>query len=189
MYLVDLGSPAVHRGSTRFGGGGKVVAQVVEPLYPRSGDDGVLLRQQPGQRDLHGRDPLANGQVAHEGDQSEIGFQRLRSEAGKSERRSDGVASLVSRMILPVRKPFPSGHQETKPIPSGSHSGRSADSGFVGAIVEKSLQPSDIQALINIEAGIVNARDGSSAEKGRTVVACGDPMATAQAVPPLLQGV
>lgn len=50
-------------------------------------------------------------------------------------------------------------------------------SGFVDAIVEASLQPYDIQALIPIvegAGGVVSAWDGSSAQNGGAIVACGD---------------
>lgn len=58
-------------------------------------------------------------------------------------------------------------------------------SGFVDAIVEASLQPYDIQALIPIiegAGGVVSAWDGSSAQNGGAVVACGDPRLHAQLV-------
>lgn len=58
-------------------------------------------------------------------------------------------------------------------------------SGFVDAIVEASLQPYDIQALIPIiegAGGVVSAWDGSSAQNGGAVVACGDRRLHAQLV-------
>lgn len=64
-------------------------------------------------------------------------------------------------------------------------------SGFVDAIIEASLQPYDIQALIPIiegAGGVVSAWDGSSAQNGGTVVACGDPRLHAQLVEHLHQG-
>lgn len=51
-------------------------------------------------------------------------------------------------------------------------------SGFVDVIVEASLQPYDVQALIPIiegAGGVITAWDGSSAHNGGCVVACGDP--------------
>src|SRR5690606_40000074 len=50
-------------------------------------------------------------------------------------------------------------------------------SGFVDAIVEASLQPYDIQALIPIiegAGGVVSTWDGSPADSGGAIVACGD---------------
>ena len=50
--------------------------------------------------------------------------------------------------------------------------------GFVDAIVEASLQHYDTKALIPIikgAGGVVSAWDGSSAQNGGAVVACGDP--------------
>ncbi|MBA1202637.1 histidinol-phosphatase [Pseudomonas capeferrum] len=50
-------------------------------------------------------------------------------------------------------------------------------SGFVDVIVEASLQPYDVQALIPIiegAGGIITAWDGGSAQQGGAVVACGD---------------
>lgn len=50
-------------------------------------------------------------------------------------------------------------------------------SGFVDAIVEASLQPYDIQALIPIiegAGGVVSAWDGGPAQNGGAIVACGD---------------
>lgn len=51
-------------------------------------------------------------------------------------------------------------------------------SGFVDAIVEASLQPYDVQALIPIieaAGGVITHWDGSSAQHGGAIVACGDP--------------
>ena len=51
-------------------------------------------------------------------------------------------------------------------------------SGFVDVIVEASLQHYDVQALIPIiegAGGVITAWDGSTAQDGGTVVACGDP--------------
>lgn len=51
-------------------------------------------------------------------------------------------------------------------------------SGFVDVIIEASLQPYDVQALIPIiegAGGVITAWDGSTAQNGGTVVACGDP--------------
>lgn len=51
-------------------------------------------------------------------------------------------------------------------------------SGFVDAVVEASLEPYDVQALIPIiegAGGAISAWDGASAQNGGTVVACGDP--------------
>lgn len=58
-------------------------------------------------------------------------------------------------------------------------------SGFVDAIVEASLQPYDVQALMPIiegAGGVMTSWDGSSAQNGGTVVACGDPQLHAQLV-------
>lgn len=58
-------------------------------------------------------------------------------------------------------------------------------SGFVDVIIEASLQPYDIQALIPIiegAGGVVSAWDGSSAQNGGSVIACGDPRLHAQLV-------
>ncbi len=58
-------------------------------------------------------------------------------------------------------------------------------SGFVDAIVEASLQPYDIQALMPIvegAGGVVTAWDGGSAQNGGAVIACGDPQLHAQLV-------
>ncbi len=58
-------------------------------------------------------------------------------------------------------------------------------SGFVDAIVEASLQPYDIQALMPIvegAGGVVTAWDGGSAQNGGAVIACGDPRLHAQLV-------
>ena len=57
--------------------------------------------------------------------------------------------------------------------------------GFVDVIVEASLQPYDVQALIPIiegAGGVITAWDGSTAQNGGTVVACGDPALHAQLV-------
>ena len=58
-------------------------------------------------------------------------------------------------------------------------------SGFVDVIIEASLQPYDVQALIPIiegAGGVITAWDGSTAQNGGTVVACGDPALHAQLV-------
>ncbi|MDH1551598.1 MULTISPECIES: histidinol-phosphatase [Pseudomonas] len=58
-------------------------------------------------------------------------------------------------------------------------------SGFVDVIVEASLQPYDVQALMPIiegAGGVISAWDGSSAQHGGCVVACGDPALHAQMV-------
>ncbi|PYC16238.1 histidinol-phosphatase [Pseudomonas mosselii] len=58
-------------------------------------------------------------------------------------------------------------------------------SGFVDVIVEASLQPYDVQALIPIiegAGGVITAWDGGSAQDGGCVVACGDPVLHAQVV-------
>lgn len=58
-------------------------------------------------------------------------------------------------------------------------------SGFVDVIVEASLQPYDVQALMPIiqgAGGVITAWDGSSAQQGGCVVACGDPALHAQVV-------
>ncbi|TFF33951.1 histidinol-phosphatase [Pseudomonas sp. RIT623] len=58
-------------------------------------------------------------------------------------------------------------------------------SGFVDVIVEASLQPYDVQALMPIiegAGGVITAWDGSTAQNGGCVVACGDPALHAQVV-------
>ncbi|EJM69995.1 histidinol-phosphate phosphatase HisN, inositol monophosphatase family [Pseudomonas sp. GM49] len=58
-------------------------------------------------------------------------------------------------------------------------------SGFVDVIIEASLQPYDVQALIPIiegAGGVITAWDGRTAQNGGTVVACGDPAMHAQLV-------
>lgn len=58
-------------------------------------------------------------------------------------------------------------------------------SGFVDVIVEASLQPYDVQALIPIiegAGGIITSWDGSTAQNGGTVLACGDPVLHAQVI-------
>ncbi|WP_166362894.1 histidinol-phosphatase [Pseudomonas akapageensis] len=58
-------------------------------------------------------------------------------------------------------------------------------SGFVDVIIEAALQPYDVQALIPIieaAGGRMTAWDGSTAQNGGTVVACGDPALHAQLV-------
>ncbi|MCF1487631.1 histidinol-phosphatase [Pseudomonas sp. AA27] len=58
-------------------------------------------------------------------------------------------------------------------------------SGFVDVIVEASLQPYDVQALMPIiegAGGVITAWDGSSAQDGGCVVACGNPALHAQVV-------
>ncbi|VVM47027.1 Histidinol-phosphatase [Pseudomonas fluorescens] len=58
-------------------------------------------------------------------------------------------------------------------------------SGFVDVIVEASLQPYDVQALMPIiegAGGVITAWDGSSAQNGGCVVACGDPALHAQMI-------
>lgn len=58
-------------------------------------------------------------------------------------------------------------------------------SGFVDVIIEASLQPYDVQALIPIiegAGGLITAWDGSTAQNGGSVVACGDPALHAQLV-------
>lgn len=58
-------------------------------------------------------------------------------------------------------------------------------SGFVDVIVEASLQPYDVQALMPIiegAGGVITAWDGSSAQQGGCVVACGDPALHAEVV-------
>lgn len=58
-------------------------------------------------------------------------------------------------------------------------------SGFVDAIVEASLQPYDVQALMPIvegAGGVMTAWDGSTAQHGGAVIACGDPELHAQLV-------
>ena len=56
-------------------------------------------------------------------------------------------------------------------------------SGFVDVIVEASLQPYDVQALMPIiegAGGVMTAWDGSTAQHGGAIVACGDPALHAQ---------
>ncbi|MHC6225722.1 histidinol-phosphatase [Pseudomonas sp. X10] len=56
-------------------------------------------------------------------------------------------------------------------------------SGFVDVIVEASLQPYDVQALIPIiegAGGVITSWDGGTAQNGGAVVACGDPALHAQ---------
>ena len=63
-------------------------------------------------------------------------------------------------------------------------------SGFVDVIVEASLQPYDVQALMPIvegAGGIMTAWDGGDAQHGGCIVACGDPALHAQVVA-LLRG-
>lgn len=58
-------------------------------------------------------------------------------------------------------------------------------SGFVDVIIEASLQPYDVQALIPIvegAGGVMTAWDGSSAQQGGAVIACGDAALHAQLV-------
>lgn len=58
-------------------------------------------------------------------------------------------------------------------------------SGFVDVIVEASLQPYDVQALMPIiegAGGVITAWDGSSAQNGGCIVACGDPALHTQVV-------
>ncbi|MFJ2684377.1 histidinol-phosphatase [Pseudomonas sp. NPDC087342] len=58
-------------------------------------------------------------------------------------------------------------------------------SGFVDVIVEASLQSYDVQALIPIiegAGGIITTWDGSSAQDGGSIVACGDPSLHAEIV-------
>ena len=58
-------------------------------------------------------------------------------------------------------------------------------SGFVDAIVEASLQPYDVQALMPIvegAGGVMTAWDGSTAQHGGAVIACGAPELHAQLV-------
>lgn len=58
-------------------------------------------------------------------------------------------------------------------------------SGSVDVIIEASLQPYDVQALIPIiegACGVITALDGSTAQNGGTVVACGDPALHVQLV-------
>lgn len=58
-------------------------------------------------------------------------------------------------------------------------------SGFVDVIIEASLQPYDVQALIPIiegAGGLITAWDGGTAQHGGSVVACGDPALHAQLV-------
>lgn len=58
-------------------------------------------------------------------------------------------------------------------------------SGFVDVIVEANLQPYDVQALIPIiegAGGVITTWDGSTAQNGGTVIACGDPELHAQLV-------
>jgi myo-inositol-1(or 4)-monophosphatase len=58
-------------------------------------------------------------------------------------------------------------------------------SGFVDVIIEAALQPYDVQALIPIieaAGGRMTAWDGSTAQNGGTVLACGDPTLHAQLI-------
>ena len=58
-------------------------------------------------------------------------------------------------------------------------------SGFVDVIVEASLQPYDVQALMPIiegAGGVITAWDGGTAQHGGAVVACGDPVLHAKVV-------
>lgn len=58
-------------------------------------------------------------------------------------------------------------------------------SGFVDVIVEASLQPYDVQALMPIiegAGGVITAWDGGTAQHGGAVVACGDPLLHAKVV-------
>ncbi|MBF8780252.1 histidinol-phosphatase [Pseudomonas fulva] len=58
-------------------------------------------------------------------------------------------------------------------------------SGFVDVIVEASLQPYDVQALMPIiegAGGVITAWDGGTAQHGGCVVACGDPVLHRQVV-------
>jgi len=65
-------------------------------------------------------------------------------------------------------------------------------SGFVDVIIEASLQPYDVQALIPIiegAGGVITAWDGNTAQNGGSVVACGDPALHAQLVEQLRHAV
>lgn len=58
-------------------------------------------------------------------------------------------------------------------------------SGFVDAIVEASLQPYDVQALMPIvegAGGVMTTWDGGDAQHGGAIIACGDPALHAQLV-------
>lgn len=58
-------------------------------------------------------------------------------------------------------------------------------SGFVDVIVEASLQPYDVQALIPIiegAGGVMTAWDGGTAQHGGAIVACGDPALHAELI-------
>lgn len=65
-------------------------------------------------------------------------------------------------------------------------------SGFVDIIIEADLKPYDVQALIPIiegAGGIITSWDGSSAQNGGTVVACGDPRLHHQVLGRLRHGI
>lgn len=58
-------------------------------------------------------------------------------------------------------------------------------SGFVDVIIEASLQPYDVQALMPIiegAGGVATAWDGSTAQNGGPVVACGDRLLHSQLI-------
>jgi myo-inositol-1(or 4)-monophosphatase len=58
-------------------------------------------------------------------------------------------------------------------------------SGFVDVVIEASLQPYDIQALIPIvegAGGVITTWDGRSAQQGGTIIACGDRSLHAQLI-------
>jgi myo-inositol-1(or 4)-monophosphatase len=58
-------------------------------------------------------------------------------------------------------------------------------SGFVDVIIEPSLHPYDVQArmpIIEGAGGVITAWDGSTAQNGGSVVACGNPVLDAHLV-------
>jgi hypothetical protein len=67
-----------------------------------------LLREQPGEGDLRGRGGLAGRDGAEQADERLVGLAGLGLEAGMVVRMSL-LVNVVSWVIVPVRKPLPSG--------------------------------------------------------------------------------
>ena len=91
-------------------------------------DDPRLLRQQPGERDLRRRRLRAGRDLATRSTSARFALRASGANRGTTLRKSVS-SKFVASLIAPVRKPFPSGLNGTKPMPSSCSVGRISFSG------------------------------------------------------------
>ncbi len=110
------------------GHGADVLFQPVQLRGAGNGHDPRLLRQQPGQRDLRRCRLLLRGDPPSRSTRAWFALRASGVKRGTMLRKSD-LSNVVFSLILPVRKPFPSGLKGTKPMPSSSSVGSTSSSG------------------------------------------------------------